>query len=131
MPNNLDALQQVIASMLVVIIGGSIAFVGFTKKWLDKLSPAAEPKNNDAVVISGAFADTRPIKVLSESIERLNTLMGRVADSNERLCAAIDAQSRASMAVSEGARQKIESDMRLITELQMLAQAMNRQGERK
>lgn len=130
MPDNLDALQQVIASMLVVVIGGSIAFVGFTKKWLDKLSPKDAPKPSDAVVISGAFADARPMKLLNENVERMNGLIGRLSDSNERLCIALDAQSRASMLVAEGARQKVESDHRLISEIQMLTQAINRNGER-
>lgn len=72
MPDNLDAIQQVIASMLVVVIGGSIAFFGFTKKWLDKLSPAPKPTASDTVLISGAFADTAIITKLNAAIDRLD-----------------------------------------------------------
>ncbi len=123
--------QQYMVVGTVVVITSVWAVIKFLKPFIDHLTPKPSATGStDTVVISGAFADTKPIALLNANVERLNALMGRVADSNERLCLAIDAQGRASMSVAESARHKVESDHRLISELQMLAQAMNRHGER-
>lgn len=125
--------QQFMVVGSVVVITSVWAVIKFLKPFIDHLAPkpAVATGSTDTVVISGAFADSRPINDLNVNIERMNGLMGRLSDSNERLCIALDAQSRASLSVADGARQKIESDLRVVSEMQMLAQALNRYGERK
>lgn len=55
------------------IIGGTIAFFGHTKKWLDKLPQPQKVGPTDAVVVSGAFADGRPLAELTAEVRKLNT----------------------------------------------------------
>lgn len=117
----------------VIVITSAWAVINFLKPLISHFTPkgtVGTAATTDAVVISGAFADQKPMALLNTNIERMNGLIGRLSDSNERLCIALDAQSRASISVAEGARQKVESDHRLISELEMLAQALNRHGER-
>ncbi len=128
--SGLPYLQQIMVVGTVIVVSSVWGVTKFLKPFLDNITPKTPARTTDSVVISGAFADSQPINALNVNIERMNGLMGRLSDSHERMCLALDAQSRASFAVAEGARQKVESDQRLISELQMLAQAMNRHGER-
>lgn len=121
---------QVVVVGVAVLLSTIWGVVKFINPYFDHLTKKPLASETDAVVVSAAFADSKTMSLLSVNIERMNGLIGRLSDSNERLCIALDAQSRASISVAEGARQKIESDQRLISELHMLADAVNRARER-
>ena len=53
------------------VIGGAIAFFGYTKKWLDKLHQPQKVSPTDAVVVSGAFADSKPMNDLVAEVKKM------------------------------------------------------------
>lgn len=103
MPDGFDQLPpifQVVSTMAVVIIGGTIAFFQFSKKWLDKITPEKmkeKQPTTDAVVISAAFADAKPMRELVEAV-RLQV------EGNERFTKSIERNT------SEHRRQTESSD---------------------
>lgn len=66
--------QQIVVVMLVLVVSGVWAVTKFLKPFIDSITPkpVSAPGTADAVVISGAFADSKPIKELTESVDRLN-----------------------------------------------------------
>lgn len=105
MPDGFDGLPpilQVAATLAVFIVGGGIAFFNFSSKWLGKFAPpaakAAQPAaTTDAVVVSAAFADGKPLRELNVLIAELNTVVGSL-----RTC--VRAQTEEQVASTEAAR---------------------------
>lgn len=85
MPDGLDKLPpylQVIATMFIVVVTGAWAFLNYTKPFLDKLAKApAKAGSTDAVVVSGAFADGKPIRELEAQVKSLAAIMADVRDA--------------------------------------------------
>lgn len=76
---SLPPVLQVAATMALVILGGGVAFYQFSSKWLGRFAPktpSPAPKAGaEAVVVSAAFADGRPVRELTEAIRDLSDLM--------------------------------------------------------
>ena len=78
--DHLPPVLQVVATMAVIIVGGGIAFYQFSSKWLGRWAPKPKPTplpttTTDAVVVSAAFADGKPLRELSAQLAELNGLM--------------------------------------------------------
>jgi hypothetical protein len=128
--SSLAAEQKIIVVILTLVVGGGYTIIRFMRPLLDSVT--AKPNNTatDTVVISGAFADAAPVRQLTEQIKKMDESNDRVVAINERLCLALEAQSRASIAVAESANRKIESEMRLTAETRMLCEEMARHARR-
>jgi len=81
--DSLPPILQVVATMAVIVLGGGIAFYQFSSKWLGRFAP--KPKatplpttTTDAVVVSAAFADGKPLRELVECVKELNGLMANL-----------------------------------------------------
>lgn len=64
--------------VVAAVIGGAIAFFGYTKKWLDRLPHPQKVSPTDAVVVSGAFADTKPMMELVAEVRKLREDVGEM-----------------------------------------------------
>lgn len=86
--DHLPPIYQVISTMAVVIVGGAFAFFQFSKKWLDKITPdKLKDKSTtatDTVVISGAFADAKPVRELAEAVRMQMEATDRFLKSIDR-----------------------------------------------
>ena len=76
--NNLPVYLQAGSVVVATIIGGAIAFFGYTKKWLDKLPQPQKITPTDAVLVSGAFADTKPMMELVSEVKKLRGEVGEM-----------------------------------------------------
>lgn len=87
--SHLPPFLQVAVTMLVLVIGGSLTFFQFTRKWLDKLPPpvrpAPTPAPTDAVVVSAAFADGAPIRELNGLVRKLLEAQATTSHAIEQL----------------------------------------------
>lgn len=68
---SLPPLLQVVATMLVIVVGGGIAVFCWTKKALASFNAPDPAKSSDAVVVSASFADGAAIRELRQCIAHL------------------------------------------------------------
>lgn len=79
--SELPAALQTLATMAAVIVGGAIAVLSTSKRILNKFFPEKEKKTEtttDAVVVSAAFADSKPMRELTEIITKLDETISDV-----------------------------------------------------
>lgn len=62
---------QIMVVGIVITVGSLWGVIKFIKPFIDHLAPKQTEKTTDAVVISAAFADTKNISELRNSIDRL------------------------------------------------------------
>lgn len=82
--DHLPPALAMVAAMVAIVLGGGIAVLNFSTKWLDRLFPksirpaprAMTPTTTDTVVVSASFADGQPIRDLIAAINALRDLMG-------------------------------------------------------
>jgi hypothetical protein len=114
--SDLPPTLQIAATMAIIIFGGGIAFFGYTKKWLDSIAPK-ERSSTDAVVVSGAFADTKPIADLTHAVRMLmeHVEQGAIIAEGHRRCLRDNTEEMA---------RKIDSDARLGQKMDRLSDAL-------
>lgn len=105
---DLPPVFQVVTTIAVVLIGGAVAFYQFSAKWLGKWAPKPKP-TTDAVVVSGAFADAKPVRDLAASVESLADL---VRDLKEATRDQTSEQARTTQAV-----RSLSSDVSRVSDL--------------
>lgn len=106
---DLPPIFQVVTTIGVVLIGGAVAFYQFSSKWLGKWAPKPKAPTTDAVVVSGAFADGKPVRDLAASVENLADL---VRDLKEATRDQTSEQARTTQAV-----RSLSSDVSRVSDL--------------
>jgi hypothetical protein len=116
----LPPMLQVIATMVVIIAGGGAAFFGFTKKWLEHLSPQDVP-TKDTVVVSGTFADGKPIADLTHAVKMLT-------EQAEQAAMIAEGHRRCVRDNTDQLARKIDSDAQLGQSIDLLIAALERKA---
>lgn len=78
---DLPAWAQALVSAAIFLVSGIAAILGYTKKFASKVE---DQKNQDAVVISAAFADSKVIAQLAVVIEKLHVAVVQHTEKQDR-----------------------------------------------
>lgn len=82
--------MQVMVVGAVIVVSSVWGVIKFIKPFIDHLAPKSQTsQSTDAVVISAALADSKPVRELTESIDRLCEVQHKGNIINQMLLEAI------------------------------------------